>query len=43
LSISDHDTTWLLQDATFEKMGVLMAQKNNGRLLAMYDELSAHH
>lgn len=40
MSISDHDPTWLLQDATFEKMGVLMAE-NNGRLLAMYDELSA--
>lgn len=40
LSPSDHEPTWLLQDATFEKMGVLMAE-NNGRLLAMYDELSA--
>ena len=40
LSPSDHEPTWLLQDATFEKMGVIMAE-NNGRLLAMYDELSA--
>ena len=31
------EAAWLLQDATFEKMGVLMAE-NNGRL---YDELSA--
>ena len=37
---ADHDPTWILQDATFEKMGVLMAE-NNGRLLAIYDELSA--
>ena len=29
-----------LQDATFEKMGVLMAE-NGGRLLAMFDELTA--
>ena len=29
-----------MQDATFEKMGALMA-KNGGRLLGMYDELSA--
>ena len=39
-SPSENDPTWLLQDATFEKMGVLMYE-NNGRLLAMYDELSA--
>ena len=36
----DMDPVWLLQDATFEKMGVLMSE-NGGRLLAMYDELSA--
>ena len=40
LSASDHEPTWLLQDATFKKMGVIMAE-NNGRLLAIYDELSA--
>ena len=34
----DSDPAWLLQDATFEKMGVLMSE-NNGRLLGMYDEL----
>lgn len=38
--ILDEDAPWLLQDATFEKMGALMAE-NNGRLLALYDELSA--
>lgn len=38
--ITDLDPTWLLQDATFEKMGVLMAE-NNRRLLGMYDELAA--
>jgi len=36
----DADSTWLLQDATFEKMGALMAD-NEGRLLGMFDELSA--
>ena len=29
-----------MQDATFEKMGVLLSD-NGGRLLGMYDELSA--
>ena len=38
--ILDEDAPWLLQDATFEKMGALMAE-NNGRLLALDDELSA--
>ena len=33
------DPTWSLQDATFEKMGMLMAE-NNGGLLGM-DELAA--
>lgn len=34
------EPSWLLQDATFEKMGALMA--NNGdRLLGLYDEMSA--
>ena len=30
----------MLQDATFEKMGVMM-HDNNGRLLGLFDELSA--
>lgn len=36
----DTDPTWLLQDATFEKMGQMMSD-NGGRLLGMFDELSA--
>ena len=36
----DTDPFWLLQDATFEKMGAMMAD-NSGRLLALFDELSA--
>ena len=36
---ADPDPAWLLQDATFEKMGVIMAE-NKGRLLAMFDERS---
>ncbi len=37
---TDADSTWLIQDATFEKMGALMAE-NEGRLLGLFDELSA--
>ena len=36
----DADPSWLLSEATFEKMGVLMAE-NGGRLLGLYDEMSA--
>ena len=32
--------TWTLEEATFEKMGVLMAE-NDGKLLGLYDELSS--
>lgn len=32
--------SWLLQDASFEKMGALMAA-NDGRLLGLYDEMSS--
>ena len=39
-SVTDAEPAWLLQDATFEKMGALMAE-NGGRLLGMYDELSS--
>ena len=35
----DIELPWILQDATFEKMGALMAE-NGGRLLGMFDELS---
>ncbi len=38
--LTDADPSWLLHDATFEKMGVLMAE-NGGCLLGMCDELSA--
>lgn len=31
---------WLVDDATFENMGYLMFE-NSGRLLGLYDELSA--
>lgn len=40
VAYKDTDPTWLLQDATFEKMGALMAE-NGGRQLGMFDELSA--
>ena len=36
----ERDPSWLLQDATFEKMGALMSD-NSGRLLGIYDELSS--
>ena len=39
-NITDADPSWLLSEATFEKMGVLMAE-NSGRLLGLYDEMSA--
>ena len=38
--IIDSDPEWLLQDATFEKMGANMAE-NGGRLLGLFDELAA--
>ena len=38
--IGDEDPAWVLDDATFEKMGALM-NENSGRLLGFYDELSA--
>ena len=34
------NSEWMLQDASFEKMGEMMAA-NGGRLLGMYDELSS--
>ena len=37
---SESDPLWLLMDATFEKMGALMAE-NGGRMLGMFDELSS--
>ena len=32
--------SWTLEEASFEKMGMIMAE-NNGRLLGLYDELSS--
>ena len=40
LADSSCEPIWQLQDATFEKMGALMAE-SNGRLLGMFDELTA--
>lgn len=34
----ENDPVWAIDDATFEKMGVLMSQ-NSARLLGLYDEL----
>lgn len=36
----DNDPAWLVDDASFEKMGSLM-HENRGRLLGLYDELAA--
>lgn len=36
----DSHPVWMLEEASFEKMGALMAE-NDGRLLGLYDELSA--
>ena len=38
--ITNNDPSWIMDDATFEKMGALM-QENSSRLLGFYDELSA--
>ena len=38
--MSTEDPTWILDDASFEKMGALM-HSNASRLLGLYDELSA--
>lgn len=35
--VADGDPTWIITDATFEKMGTLM-QENGCRLLGFYDE-----
>ena len=36
----ERDPVWAIDDATFEKMGVLMS-RNSARLLGLYDELAA--
>ena len=38
--ITNDDPSWIMDDATFEKMGALM-KENSSRLLGFYDELSA--
>ena len=40
LAGTNNDPSWIMDDATFEKMGALM-QENSSRLLGFYDELSA--
>lgn len=37
--LNNSDPSWLLEEATFEKMGVMMSQ-NHSKLLGLYDELS---
>ena len=37
--LSDTDPAWQLEEATFEKMGAMMAE-NYSKLLGLYDELS---
>ncbi len=38
--LADAEPSWLLSDATFGKMVVLMAE-NCGRVFGLYDEMSA--
>lgn len=38
--MSKEDSSWLLEEATFEKMGAMMSE-NDWKLLGMYDELSS--
>ena len=39
-NVTEKDPSWVFDDATFEKMGAIM-HENSGRLLGIYDELSA--
>ena len=39
-NVNDDHPSWMFDDASFEKMGALMSE-NSGRLLGLYDELSA--
>ena len=39
-NLNDDHPSWMFDDASFEKMGALMSE-NSGRLLGLYDELSA--
>ena len=38
--LDEQSPSWLLEEATFEKMGALMAE-NHSNLLGLYDELSS--
>ncbi len=38
--LGEESPPWLLEEATFEKMGALMAE-NHSKLLGLYDELSS--
>lgn len=40
LKLKETDPSWLLEEATFEKMGAMMAD-NHSKLLGLYDELSS--
>ena len=38
IGLTERNPSWLLEEATFEKMGVMMAD-NHSKLLGLYDEL----
>ena len=40
VGLNEKSPPWLLDEATFEKMGAMMAE-NDSKLLGLYDELSA--
>ncbi len=40
IQLQSKRNTWTLEEASFEKMGMIM-EENNGRLLGLYDELSS--
>ena len=40
ICLNEDDPSWLLEEATFEKMGAMMAE-NHSKLLGLYDKLSS--
>lgn len=40
VGMDETSPSWLLEEATFEKMGAMMAE-NHSKLLGLYDELSS--
>ena len=40
VGLNEASPSWLLEEATFEKMGAMMSE-NNSKLLGLYDELSS--